>query len=66
MKDTFGEDLFGSLQPKRAIDEIRDSLLKLDISVQTGKTVKYQGRTKNGFCIIKHLPENEQGEQTEF
>ena len=53
MKDTFGEDIFGTGQPKRVLGIIENDLLRCGITIQMGKTVKYEGKTKNGFGIFK-------------
>lgn len=54
MKDEYGEYIFGEFQPKKALENITEQLCKIyDITVRTGKTVRYQGRTRNGFCIYK-------------
>lgn len=51
--DMYGVDVFCGYQPKRMIDGVKPALWKENISLVTGKTVKYQGRTRNGFAIIK-------------
>ena len=53
MKDLHGADIFGSGQPKRAIDGIAYPLKREGITIQTGKTVKYNNRTRNGFSIYQ-------------
>ncbi|MEE1320263.1 MAG: AAA family ATPase [Acutalibacteraceae bacterium] len=54
MKHINGSDIFGIMQPKRALESIISSLKNYDISVRTGKTVKYNGKTHNGFSIYKN------------
>ena len=54
MKHINGSDIFGIMQPKRALESIISSLNNYDISVRTGKTVKYNGKTHNGFSIYKN------------
>ena len=53
IKDLHGADIFGSGQPKRAIDGIAYSLKNEGITIHTGKTVKYNNRTRNGFSIYR-------------
>lgn len=53
MKDIYGDDIFGSGQPKRVLENIAYSLKCEDISIQTGKTVRYNNRTRNGFSLFK-------------
>ena len=53
LKAEHGADIFCGMQPKRILDTL-SSDLKLDgITIQTGKTVREDGRTRNGFCLIK-------------
>lgn len=54
MKQSNGSDIFGISQPKRALESIISSLQNYGISIQTGKTVKYNGRTHNGFSIYQN------------
>ena len=54
MRDLHGADIFGMRQPKKILDFILDLLEEQGISIATGKTVKYQGRTRNGFGIFLH------------
>ena len=56
MREENGSDIFGNVQPKRAIDSVMPSLTRYGIKMQTGKTVKYDGRTRNGFSIFKAEP----------
>lgn len=54
MKDEHGEDIFGELAPKKALDNVTSELLeKHCIKINTGKTVRYKGRTRNGFTTYK-------------
>ena len=53
MKDIYGDDIFGSGQPKRVLENVAYSLKREDISIQTGKTVRYNNRTRNGFSIFE-------------
>lgn len=53
MKDLHGADIFGSGQPKRAIDSVIPMLKGEGITIHTGKTVKYNNRTRNGFSIYQ-------------
>ena len=53
MKDIYGDDIFGSSQPKRALDNIAYTLKNEDIKISTGKLVKYNARARNGFSLFK-------------
>lgn len=54
MKQSNGSDIFGISQPKRALESVIPSLQDYGISIQIGKTVKYNGRTHNGFSIYQN------------
>ena len=49
MRLEYGEDIFGSGQPKKALAIVTADLQEYGITIQTGKTVKYDGKTRNGF-----------------
>lgn len=53
MKDTYGDDIFGSSQPKRVLDDIVYSMKKENIQICTGKLVKYNAKVRNGFSLFK-------------
>ncbi len=53
MKDIYGDDVFGSCQPKRVLDSIAFRLKKENINISTGKLVKYNNRARNGFSIFE-------------
>ena len=53
LRDEYGLDVFGSVQPKKALEGIANALHSDGITIQTGKTVKHSGRTRNGFSIYK-------------
>ena len=60
MREEYGEDIFGERQPKKALDNISAEMRKkYDITIQTGKTVKHNGKTRNGFSIVKKLSVDE-------
>lgn len=50
-KDEYGRNIFGSLQPKRALDSVADILFSRGYSLQTGIQVKKDGVKGNGFAI---------------
>ena len=54
IKDLHGADIFGRGQPKRAIDGIAYALKDEGITIRTGKTVKYNNRTRNGFSVSRN------------
>lgn len=47
----YGENIFGNLQPKRALDSVRNTLFQRGIVVETGKRVKVNGEAANGFTV---------------
>ena len=53
MKEDHGMDIFGGLQPKRALDGIAYDLRLDGLVLHTGKTVKQNGRTRNGFSLMR-------------
>ena len=53
MRLEYGEDIFGSGQPKKALAIVTADLKEIGITIQTGKTVKYDGKTRNGFGIFQ-------------
>ncbi len=53
MKADHGSDIFDCMQPKRALDAVSGELRAIGYYVQTGKTVRHNGRTKNGFSVLK-------------
>lgn len=53
MRDLYGTDIFGKWLPKRAIEGILSDLKGYGISVQTSKSVKYKGRSRNGFGVYR-------------
>lgn len=60
LKDEHGTDIFGDIQPKKSLDSIAPQILnKYDIKLTTGKSVKYNGKTRNGFSIYKSKNANE-------
>ena len=53
MTDRFGPDIFSGGQPKRALDRIRGILTFDGVDIITGKGVRYNGKSVNGFCVYK-------------
>ncbi len=53
MKADHGADIFDGMQSKRALDAIAADLSHDGIIIHTGKTVKHEGRTKNGFSVYQ-------------
>ena len=56
MRDTFGEDIFGSGQPKRILDRLANTIYVEGIRITTGKSVKYNGKAQNGFSVTRRDP----------
>jgi len=50
-KQQYGELIFGGMQPKRALDAVRDKLTEDGFFLKTGTRVKDDGRALNGFMI---------------
>ena len=57
VKSMYGNDIFGSVQPKIILDSIVEDLLKRGITLETGKTIRRGSTTKNGFFIQKISPQ---------
>jgi hypothetical protein len=53
VKAEYGAEIFSGMQPKRILDTLARDLRLDGITIQTGKTVREDGRTKNGFCLVK-------------
>lgn len=51
VKDLYGKFIFGSRQPIKVIETARGILSEEGYTITTRKTVKYQGKTRNGFSI---------------
>ena len=51
-KEKYGSFIFGSQQPKRALDSITDAMLASGYQIESGKRVKDGEITRNGFFII--------------
>jgi hypothetical protein len=62
MRMEYGEDIFGSGQPKKALAIVTADLQEFGITIQTGKTVKLDGKTRNGFAIFQSKDEPEEVE----
>ena len=63
MRETYGELIFGTGQPKKLLDKLANTLYAEGIRIRTGKNVKRDGKTYNGFSVTKsrasdddHLP----------
>ena len=53
MEERYGSPIFGSGQPKKLLDRLTGPLSREGITLVTGKGVKYQGKSLNGFSITK-------------
>ena len=53
MKDEFGDGIFGSYQPKKALEQLRYQLREKGIELVLGKTVRYGDKVQNGFSVTK-------------
>ena len=63
LKELYGENIFGNMQPKKALDSITEQLYnEAKITLNTGRKVKHNGIVKNGTFFYK---ERETG-QIEF
>lgn len=54
-KDRYGQNVFGSLQPKRALDAVADAMYSRGFDIQAGIIVKIKGseNTGKGFAICR-------------
>lgn len=50
-KKLHGDLIFGGLQPKRALDDVKDRLADDGFFLRTGIQVKKMGRKGNGFMV---------------
>lgn len=55
-QERFGSDIFGTSQPKKALDDINFDLQCRWIQLQLGKKVKYNGKSMHGFAV--HMDEH--------
>lgn len=56
LKELYGGDIFGSGQPKKALDSIAVNLAQYEITIRAGKQVKYKGKQCKGFEVYKKIP----------
>lgn len=56
MRESYGEEIFGSGQPKKLLDKLANTIYVEGITIETGKRVKYKGNSSNGFSITKRDP----------
>lgn len=54
-KEEYGEEIFETSRPKKELEKIADKLKLLKISIEAGKSVNQNGKTRNGFEIYKSL-----------
>lgn len=52
LTDEYGPEIFGTSQPKKALESIRVQLLAEGIRLNLGKHVRYDGGSKQGFAIV--------------
>lgn len=52
---SYGEDIFGGWQPKRALDSIVDAMKQRGYTLETGKQIRTNGKLYNGFFIQASL-----------
>lgn len=58
VKADYGADIFNGQQAKRVLDTMTRDFALDGITIQTGKTVRENGRTKNGFSLLKQVPQD--------
>lgn len=58
LKLKYGEDIFGSMQPKRALDAVVPAMKSRGITVETGKQMRINGKLANGF-FIREIPDGD-------
>ena len=52
-KSRYGEDIFGSQMPKRALDSLAEPLNNRGFRIETGKRVRVGKDTENGFFLCR-------------
>lgn len=57
-KAVYGAGIFGSVQPKRALDAVADIMSGCGYQIQTGIQVKKDGQKGNGFAIASFEADN--------
>ena len=53
LRERYGQQIFCGKQPKKCLDGLQSALHKNGVFVKTGKTVKYNGKTENGFSVYR-------------
>ena len=62
MRETYGETIFGSGQPKKLLDRLAETIYVEGITLETGKNVRWNGKTYNGFSVTKQDPFGKPGD----
>ena len=56
MQDKYGELIFGRSQPIRALEKLAARIYVEGITIVTHKSVKYGGKSRNGFSVTRKDP----------
>ncbi len=64
-KARYGNEIFGTQMPKRALDAVIETMKNRGFRLETGKRIKTGQNVENGF-FISTIPENEQESFTEW
>ena len=56
MRETYGENILGTGQPKKLLDRLAETIYVEGITIETGKNVRWKGKTYNGFSVTRHDP----------
>jgi hypothetical protein len=53
----YGDDIFGDMQPKRALDALIPAMANRGITLETGKQIRRDNKLSNGFFIQEEAAE---------
>ena len=56
MQEKYGEQIFGRSQPIRALEKLAARIYVEGIIIVTHKSVKYRGKSLNGFSVTRKDP----------
>ena len=56
MQDKYGDLIFGRSQPIKALEKLAGKIYVEGIYIETHKSVKYEGKSRNGFSVTRKDP----------
>ena len=56
MQDKYGDLIFGRSQPIKALEKLAGKIYVEGITIVTHKSVKYDGKSRNGFSVTRKDP----------